>query len=53
MWYYYYNATSGEFTMGSNKPYAFTDDPHIREHKKFNMHLHTVDLETLQPVEKT
>ena len=39
--------------MGSNKPYAFTDDPHIREHKKFNMHLHTVDLETLQPVEKT
>jgi hypothetical protein len=52
MWYYYYDSNSGEFTMGSNKPYAFTDDPHIRENKRFNMETHRVNLATLEPEPK-
>lgn len=53
MWYYYYNASTGEFTMRSKKPYAFTDDPYIQQPKTFNSHTHRVDLDTGLPVEKT
>lgn len=53
MWYYYYNATTGEFTMRTKKPYAFTDDPCIQQPKSFNYGDYRVDLTTLEPVAKT
>jgi len=52
MWYYYYNSTTGEFTMRTKKPYTFTTDPYIEREKAFNYGDYRVDLSTQEPVKK-
>ena len=53
MWYFYYDQNTGEFTFRSNKPYADTQDPYIQQPRTFNYGNYRVDLDTLEPVEKT
>lgn len=49
MHYYYYNPTTGEFTMRTSRPYAFTTDPYIQQPQGWNYSVHRVNLNTLEP----
>jgi hypothetical protein len=46
---YYYNATTGEFTMRTSKPYAFTTDPYILRPQGWNYSSYRVNLTSGEP----
>lgn len=52
MEYYYYDPTTGEFTMRFSKVYEFTDQPYIQKPKYWPYNLYRIDLDTGEPVEK-
>lgn len=52
-YYFYYDQTTGEFQMRTNKPYKFTDLPYINKPKRWDWQNYRVNTTTGEPEPKT